>query len=210
MTERFRYRVRFRKHGDVRWIGHRDLARTLEQAFRRAGINMAMTQGFHPRPKFSFPLALALGVEGRREVMELQLEAAISPDEMIETAAALLPPGLELLEVVRITDGLKKARVQTATYAIEIPEDRRLPLLEAIDRLLGETSVAVQRADKQRLVDIRPGIQDVRFSQGLLEMRLAVTPEFAVRPREVLQALGLEDLEAEGQVLARTDVELAR
>src|SRR3990167_11377873 len=57
-------RLRFQKKGTLRFISHHDLMRLLERALRRAELPIKMTQGFNPRLRMSFPLALALGIEG--------------------------------------------------------------------------------------------------------------------------------------------------
>ena len=61
---RQRVRIRFRKSGDLRLIGHRDLVRAWERAFRRAALPLGMSEGFHPKPRMSIPAALGLGIEG--------------------------------------------------------------------------------------------------------------------------------------------------
>ncbi|HBO42708.1 MAG TPA: hypothetical protein DD670_01970 [Planctomycetaceae bacterium] len=61
---RQRVRIRFSKQGDLRLIGHRDLVRVMERLFRRAELPLGMSQGFHPKPRMSFPTALALGIGG--------------------------------------------------------------------------------------------------------------------------------------------------
>ena len=58
-----RQRVRFTKRGKVRFLSHRDLARVWERALRRAGIRVAYSEGFSPRPKVSFGLALSTWYE---------------------------------------------------------------------------------------------------------------------------------------------------
>ena len=61
---RQRMRIRFTKQGDLRWLSHRDLMRTWERLFRRAGVPLGMTEGFHPKPRMNFPSALAVGIAG--------------------------------------------------------------------------------------------------------------------------------------------------
>ena len=58
-----RLRVRYSKKGKVRFTSHRDVARIWERALRRVGLGMAYSQGFSPRPKMSFGLALSTGHE---------------------------------------------------------------------------------------------------------------------------------------------------
>lgn len=70
-----RLRVRFSKVGKIRFIGHRDVARVIERAVRKAGLPVAYSQGFSPRMKLSFGLALPTGYESEAEFVELPLVA---------------------------------------------------------------------------------------------------------------------------------------
>ena len=45
-----RLRIRFAKLGAIRFISHRDFARALERALRRAGAPVAFSAGFSPHP----------------------------------------------------------------------------------------------------------------------------------------------------------------
>ena len=68
-------RVRFRKVGKIRFIGHRDVARVTERAVRKVGLPVTYSQGFSPRMKLSFGLALPTGYESDAEFLELPLAA---------------------------------------------------------------------------------------------------------------------------------------
>ena len=70
-----RLRVRFSKVGKIRFIGHRDVARVTERAVRKVGLPVAYSQGFSPRMKLSFGLALPTGYESDAEFVELPLVA---------------------------------------------------------------------------------------------------------------------------------------
>src|SRR3954468_24465587 len=96
---RQRVRIRFRKQDDLRLISHRDLARTWERLFRRAGLNMAMSEGFHPKPKINFPSALAVGVVGADEVLEVDLEEERDPGELHALLTTQTPPGMTIDQV---------------------------------------------------------------------------------------------------------------
>src|SRR5205814_9079184 len=72
-TAGMRVRFRFAKLGKIRWTSHRDVARMWERAFRRVGLPLAYTQGFSPRPKVSFGLALPTGHESVAEYLDLEL-----------------------------------------------------------------------------------------------------------------------------------------
>ena len=73
---RCKFRVRFRKAGDLRLVSHHDLMHVFERMFRRADLPLRATQGFNPRPRMWFALSLALGVAGLNEVLEFEIADA--------------------------------------------------------------------------------------------------------------------------------------
>ncbi len=55
-----RIRLVYSKLGNTRYIGHLDLARTLQRAINRARIPIAYTQGYNKRPRMQLADALPL------------------------------------------------------------------------------------------------------------------------------------------------------
>jgi radical SAM-linked protein len=205
---RQRYRIRFRKEGDLRLISHRDLVRTLERLFRRAGLALSMSEGFHPKPRMSFPSALAVGVTGLDEVLELELTDTPAPEALLSILAPLSPPGLVLSAAEALPEGTKKAQVRRVAYKLPVPPDRRAAAEEAIARLLAESSHVVTREEGRAPIDLRPLIDELALIDGVLVIGVRATTEGSARPREVLAALGLADLEQQGLTLTRTRVEV--
>ena len=81
-----RIRVRFAKVGKVRWTSHRDLARIWERAIRRVGLPVAYSQGFSPRPKVHFGLALSTGHESLAEYLDGRVTAVVGTHTHVQTA----------------------------------------------------------------------------------------------------------------------------
>lgn len=205
---RYRLRMRFRKEGDLRLISHRDLVRTFERWFRRCGLQLSMSEGFHPKARMSFPLALALGIAGFREVMEFELTESADVEDLQHRLTAQAPSGLEIVELQMLVDGQRKAQVRRVTYQIPIPLPRQEWVGKQIAQLGRETSFLIQRDDSGRQVDLKAGSDRLELQEGSLHFRLLTDCSGSVRPREVLQALGVADLEYEGYYLTRTDVEI--
>jgi radical SAM-linked protein len=204
---RLRVRIRFSKQGDLRLIGHRDLMRCFERLFRRAGLALSFSQGFHPKPRVTFPLALAVGIEGVEEVMELELAEEIAGDELSRRLAAQAPPGLVIRKVEVLPEGSKKANVQRVAYEATIPSGDDAGLNERIERLLAAASWPIERAHRAT-IDLRPLLEKLTFDAGVLRMQLHVDSRGSVGPREVLAALNLADVERRGSHLSRTAVEI--
>lgn len=213
MTTAMKVRLRFAKHGDLRLVSHHDLMRCLERMLRRTGLPVAESQGFNPRPRVVFTLALALGIEGRHEALELDLATPVDPAEVLERFRAVSPVGLDWLEAEAVTPG-RPSRAVAVTYQIDVPAERVDAAREALARFLASAHwpYARHRADRGETVaiDLRPFVLDADVGpEGGLSFRMKIDPGGSARPEEVLEALGLRDLPGLGAVLARTEMELA-
>jgi hypothetical protein len=229
---RLRVRIRFSKQGDLRLIGHRDLMRCFERLFRRAGVALGFSQGFHPKPRMTFPLALAVGIEGADEVMELELaepgkgdcpplperpEGYVAqmgtvpfstPEDLLRRLTPHAPAGLVLGTVEVLPEGGQKAQVQNVTYEAPVPADQQAGLGERIEHLLAAPSWPIERPRGRVAIDLRPLLMELALKEGVLRMRLRIDNRGSVGPREVLGALGLAHIERHGSRLRRTAVEI--
>ena len=50
-------RIYFRKVGDVKFLSHLDVMRTMDRALRRTGPPIRFTEGMNPKVKMNFPTA---------------------------------------------------------------------------------------------------------------------------------------------------------
>jgi radical SAM-linked protein len=204
---RFRYRIRFRKVGDLRFIGHQDLARLWERIFRRAGLPLAMSEGFHPKARLSFPLSLPLGMEADEEVFEVQLLESIDADVLRQSINAQCPPGLEATQVDALPPQAPKAQVVRASYEAVVPSEHCAAVAQKLHQLMQQPHWPCVREDG-RQVDIRPDIEVLTFQEGKLFFTLRHHHQAGARPRDVLAILGL-DMASQPQLLVRrTRVEL--
>jgi len=205
---RLRVRIRFCKQDDLRLIGHRDLMRCFERIFRRAGLALGMSQGFHPKPRMTFPLPLAVGIAGLDEVMEFELAEPLDAEEALVRLKSQTPPGLILRSLEMLPPGAKKARARSASYQTPVPLPMQTDLGERIASLLDKSSCIIARSGGRSSVDLRPLLEELTLREGLLSMRLRTDQEGSAGPREVLSVLGLDRLETQGLHLTRSEVEL--
>lgn len=162
-------RVRATKLGKVRFTSHRDAARMWERALRRVGLPVAFTEGFTPRPKISFGLALPTGAESIAEYVDIDLRddpaADVDPDTLPARLSGALPTGFDVLvagEREPGVDSLQEA-VTSCTWELWSPRLTGDDLLGA-SRLLEATEVVLERERKGRRSadDVRPMILAVR------------------------------------------------
>src|SRR4051812_31283057 len=150
-----RVRVRFSKLGKIRWTSHRDVARMWERAFRRTGLSLSYTQGFSPRPKVSFGLALPTGHESVAEYLDLDLAASEDGIDISSLPARLspaLPVGIDILAASVIDDreGSLQEEVTTCTWLVEAAGVTPEELSGLVARALAADSLVIPRQRKGR------------------------------------------------------------
>ncbi len=204
-----RYQLRFRKEAELCWIGHHDLMRAVERTFRRAGLPLAMSGGFHPKPRLAFPSALGLGIAGRDEVCEAELTEPIAAETLHERLAEHCPPGLTITRVEALAADAAAAFPRAVEYELAVPEALQPEVQTALERFLAQTEHWITRDEaRSRRVDLRADVLHLELVEDVLRIRIRVTRAATARPREVLAALNLQDLERTNGPLARTKVEL--
>jgi radical SAM-linked protein len=208
-----RIRIRFAKLGKVRWTSHRDTARMWERAFRRAELPLVWTNGFSPRPKVSFGLALPTGYESVAEYLDLELVdtnvvggSDVDVKALPARLSAALPQGVDATAATVIDDRAPSLQEQVSccTWRVAVVANdpatsiSETELAGRVERVLDASSVVVTRQRKGAEVtdDIRPGILSLRTAgagdEGIwLECDLTSQPR-SLRPSELVAALGTD------------------
>ncbi|MCD6405578.1 MAG: DUF2344 domain-containing protein [Planctomycetes bacterium] len=186
---RQRMRIFFTKEGLSKFLGHHDLMRLFERALRRVGLPLVFSAGFNPRPQISFPVALALGVESKAEILEVELDRWVSPRRVKESLERELPEGIGIASVQSV-NFREKAKVIGTQFCVEIdavPEDFEARL----DAFLAKDEAYVERVSKsgKKRINVREYVAYARLVGGSLHLGLRTSPTGSVRPQEVLSAL---------------------
>lgn len=213
---RLRVRLRFSKMGKIRFTSHRDVARMWERALRRASLPVAYTEGFSPRPKLSFGLALSTGAESLGEYLDVDLAADrcdVDIDELPARLSPELPVGIDVQRAAALEPGavsLQEA-VNSCTWRIEVGCAAPGRLDELVAAALAADQLVVTRERKGRRVtdDLRPAILSLVASDGTtrgggeLVAELATHPR-SLRPSELLVALDPSGSQLEERRVCRT------
>jgi radical SAM-linked protein len=158
-----RLRIRYAKRGPLRFTSHRDVARALERAIRRAGLPIAFSAGFSPHPKVSYAGAAPTGVASEAEYLEIGLATSCDPAAVGAALDAALPPGIDILAVVDAADqpDPKLAeRIDASYWQVDLPGTDVASAAAAVQALLAAEAAPVERATKDgtRTVDVRAAI----------------------------------------------------
>jgi radical SAM-linked protein len=187
-----RLRVRFTKLGKVRFLGHRDLARVWERTTRRAGLDVAYSEGFSPRPRLSFGLALSTGYESIGEYLDIDLWTM--PDDLAALPgrlSALLPEGIDVTAVSPV-DRHEPSLQQAATscsWQIDVADHTPDHLAEVVARALAASEIVHERERKGQVVvdDLRPQILALTV-EGPVDTGVRLVAELGTQPRTLRPA----------------------
>lgn len=175
-------RFKFRKVGNLQYISHLDLQKTMGRVLIRAKAPLWYSKGFNPHPKLIFALPLSVGAESECEYLDVRVERAIPPTELLEHI------NLELTEELRFLDAYyaetKLEDIYWAEYDIAIKTagaDERMA--EEIQELLCADQVIVSKRvkkDKKVLfkeIDIAPYVRDVeaRFDGDRIKLNVKLS-----------------------------------
>ena len=110
-------RIKFRKYGSLRFIGHLDVMRFFQKVMRRADIPIAFSGGYSPHMIMSFANPLGIGLTSDGEYFDIELtEAVNSADAVRRMNEACQIEGIEIVSIRRIAEEKK-------------PNDLLIPLL---------------------------------------------------------------------------------
>ncbi len=166
-----RYRLVYEKLGAAAFLSHLDLIRALPRVFRRVGLPLFYSQGFHPKPEMTFGPALSLGVPSLCEVVDVKIAADVDIGAMLGLLTESSQPGLRFVGGVRLVAGAPSiAKVlDAARYVVAFPRSVIDPLggeawlRERIASAGGRDLAVVRRIDGiGKRVDVRVYLRSIQ------------------------------------------------
>ncbi|MDE6054518.1 MAG: TIGR03936 family radical SAM-associated protein [Lachnospiraceae bacterium] len=190
-------RVKFSKHGVLKFIGHLDVMRYFQKAIRRAGIDIVYSTGFSPHQIMSFAAPLGVGLESNGEYMDIEVNALTSSKELTDLLNAQMADGIEVLEVKLLPDnaGNAMASVAAARYTIAFREECQPSFLtkSVIDDFYSQSKIIVTKKTKksESTFDMKPYIYMCDFDEENNTIDLTVDASSAgnIKPALVVKAL---------------------
>lgn len=167
-----KYRITFAKLSNACYLSHLELLRLFIRAFRRVGISLAYSKGFHPTPRISFAIALPVGMKSLQEVMDIQVFNSCYNDSILETLNKELPLGIKIISIKEIPIKTPPPKVKESVFYVKT--DGIFSKTD-IDNFLKLDSLLVNQARKDgiRRIDIRPHVKAAHLlSDNKLELTL--------------------------------------
>ena len=187
-------RIKFRKYGSLRFIGHLDVMRFFQKVMRRADIPIAFSGGYSPHMIMSFANPLGIGLTSDGEYFDIELTESIASKEAVRRLNEQMVDGMEIVSFVQIPDDKKskgKSIVAGDDYLSSVkngslPED----LAEKLEAFYAQNEICVVKKTKksEKEVDIRPMIYKLECRDGKIYMRVAAGSVQNLKPELVTEA----------------------
>ncbi len=195
-------RVKFRKYGPIRFIGHLDVMRFFQKAIRRAQIDIAYSGGFSPHQIMSFAAPLGVGLESNGEYMDIEVNSIRSCEDVKNRLNGASVPGIEVTSVKILPQkaGNAMASVAAASYTVRFREGRGpvCRISEALPVFLAKEQILITKETKKgsREVDLKPGIYELTWQDNAFFMLVDASSSGNIKPSQIIEALLSDNGEA--------------
>lgn len=188
-------RIKFRKYGVLRFIGHLDVMRFFQKLMRRADIPIAFTGGYSPHMIMSFASPLGIGLTSDGEYLDIELTAPVDSREAVKRMNEECVEGIEIISIRQISDEKKMTGMTilaAADYLISVkkgalPENWK----EAFADFMAQREICVIKQTKrsEREEDIRPLIFRWEIQGENIWLQLAAGSRNNLKPDLVMDTL---------------------
>lgn len=205
-------RVKFKKYGPIRFIGHLDVMRFFQKAIRRVGLDVAYSGGYSPHQIMSFAAPLGVGLESNGEYMDIEVHSITSCQDYQERLNAVSAPGIEITSVIILPEeaGNAMASVAAASYTVRFREGREpaFDIEKALPDFLASEQILIVKETKKgsREVDLRPGIYSLSYENKCFSMLVDASSSGNIKPAQIIGAL----VEQNGERLQENALHITR
>lgn len=178
-------RMRFTKTGPLKFIGHLDVMRYFQKAFRRAELDVAYSQGYSPHQLMSFAAPLGVGLTSDGEYLDVQLHSSEDSEKMISRINEAMAEDIQIIGYRFLPDDSKNAMslVAAADYLVSIKDGYDFMPKEEFEvrfqEFIAKDSMVINKKTKKSNmeVDIKPSIYHYSFDKCEFEALIGPTSE---------------------------------
>lgn len=188
-------RIKFKKYGPIRFIGHLDVMRFFQKAIRRAQIDVAYTNGFSPHQVMAFAAPLGVGLTSNGEYMDIEVLSIKSCRDVMERLNRACVPGIEVTSVIVLPEnaGNAMASVAAAAYTVCFREGRepKADIAEILPDFMAKSEIRITKETKKgfREMDLKPGIFRLDYNHGTFTMLVDASSGGNIKPSQVVEAI---------------------
>lgn len=190
-------RMKFKKHGCMKFIGHLDIMRYFQKAIRRADIDIAYSGGFSPHMIMSFAAPLGVGLTSDGEYVDLEVNSCESSKAAVDALNSVMVDGMEVVSFKKLPENVKNAMssVAAADYFVNFregyaPENWK----EKFEAFLQNDKMLIVKKTKrsEAEVDLKPMLYQAEIKENGIFMQVACGSVNNLKPELVMEAFAKE------------------
>ena len=189
-------RIKFSKHGPMKFIGHLDIMRYFQKAMRRADVAICYSGGVSPHPTMSFAAPLGVGITSNGEYLDIETEDTEDLSTMKDRLNQVMVEGVEIKSVRRLPDSAANAMsiVAAADYTVVFrqgyePEDTA-GWMKGVEEFYRQDHILITKKTKkgQKELDLKPLVYEIRAEGERLFLTISTGSSENIKPELVLDA----------------------
>ncbi len=191
-------RFQFQRGEELKFIGHLDILRLFERAFKRTELPVAYSKGYNPRPQIVFGQPMPLGLTSDGEFADIELIGNHNPEEIICKINSSLPPGIRVVYArEKINRSNLMGLIDAARYRIGFEAYKEFDINQMIENIQNSSVINVVKKTKsgEKEMNIRPFIYDLSGNAdggtGCFSVMLGAGQDNNIRPELFLTGLSL-------------------
>ena len=197
-------RVKFKKEGAMKFVGHLDVMRYFQKAIRRADVDICYSAGFNPHQIMSFAAPLGIGLTSEGEYMDIEVNSTKSSKEMVEDFNRCMVEGFSVISYRQLPEDSKNAMsiVAAADYVLSFREgyepENIIAFFEGLKEFYNQEEINIVKKTKKSEMEmnIRPLIYQLEVRGDNIFMQVSTGSVSNIKPELVMQAyydkLGME------------------
>ncbi len=194
------YRLAFYKKRLLKYISSIDMLNFMNRAVRRSGLPVAYSQGYNPRPLISLGLPCPVGIESKKEWLDITLKYYIEKEEVLNKWNKELPEDLQFFEVLESPKSSLIKDTYGINYELEVFVANESSFLEDIERFKNNDKVyiLVRRGEKIKEIDLKRYIYDIKIEKRdnryNIELKTKKIEDSIIRGEEFLEIFSYKPL----------------
>lgn len=162
------YRLTFYKQGLLKYLGTNDFLTFLIRALRRARMPLQYSQGYNPRPLISLGFPCPVGVESKKEYLDIVLKESMKEEYLLKRINKELPKDIQFYDILKIE---KQTSLIEDTYGINYElylfSHIYNVISEGINKLRDskELKILARRGDNIKEINLKEYIQAVEIEK---------------------------------------------
>lgn len=161
-----RIRAEYSLGPELRFLSNLNTMHMMERALRRAKIPFALSEGFNPHIRLSMGTVLPVGLWGKKEYFDLELDQPMPLDQLCAALNQVLPVGAHIIQAKEIeaaAPSLMKA-VNCAAYGFVLQMSQQ-DISSICQNILKAEKLLISSRGKKKGVDkdLRKGIYRIEI-----------------------------------------------